>query len=164
MEDRQQLLFTKTSLDSSQQRTTPLDASSERLQGAMKPLRLKQASGLKRAMFVEKPDEWVIEPLTPNSLEWLKGVGESFSLPCLVSLSHVLESGPVHQRYFLSEKVCSGILRRVNQKGKRLPELIRKSLEAVVQKSTAATKPGRQSTDSIGKTGGGTERRTRGSE
>lgn len=136
MEDRQQLLFTKTSLDSSQQRTTPLDASSERSPGAMKPLKLKQASGLKQAMFVEKPDEWVIESLTPNSLAWLRGVGESFSLPCLVNLSQVLETTPVHQRYFLSAKACEGILRRAAKRGKELPEALRLALQAVVEASS----------------------------
>jgi hypothetical protein len=136
MEDRQQLLFTKTSLDSSQQRTTPLDASSERSPGAMKPLKLKQASGLKQAMFVEKPDEWVIESLTPNSLGWLRGVGESFSLPCLVNLSQVLETTPVHQRYFLSAKACEGILRRAAKRGKELPPALKDALEAVVSRAT----------------------------
>ena len=136
MEDRQQLLFTKTSLDSSQQRTTPLDALSERSPGAMKPLKLKQASGLKQAMFVEKPDEWVIESLTPNSLAWLRGVGESFSLPCLVNLSQVLETTPVHQRYFLSAKACEGILRRAAKRGKELPEALRLALQAVVEASS----------------------------
>jgi hypothetical protein len=136
MEDRQQLLFTKTSLDSSQQRTTPLDASSERSPGAMKPLKLKQASGLKQAMFVEKPDEWVTEFLTPNSLGWLRGVGESFSLPCLVNLSQVLETTPVHQRYFLSAKACEGILRRAAKRGKELPPALKDALEAVVSRAT----------------------------
>jgi hypothetical protein len=136
MEDRQQLLFTKTSLDSSQQRTTPLDASSERSLGAMKPLKLKQASGLKQAMFVEKPDEWVTESLTPNSLGWLRGVGESFSLPCLVNLSQVLETTPVHQRYFLSAKACEGILRRAAKRGKELPPALKDALESVVSRAT----------------------------
>jgi hypothetical protein len=101
----------------------------------MKPLKLKQASGLKQAMFVEKPDEWVIESLTPNSLGWLRGVGESFSLPCLVNLSQVLETTPVHQRYFLSAKACEGILRRAAKRGKELPEALRLALQAVVEAS-----------------------------
>jgi hypothetical protein len=139
MEDRQQLLFTKTSPDSSPQRTTPLDALSEHSQGAMKPLKLKPGSGLKQAMCVEKPAEWVIESSMPNTSVSLRGVGESFSLPCLVNLSNVLESGSVHQRYFLSEKACSGILRRAASRGKELPQALKQALEAVCSPASTPT-------------------------
>lgn len=141
MEDRQQLLFTKTCPDSSLPRTTPLDASSEHSQGAMKPLKLKRASGLKLAMCVEKPDEWVIESSMPNTLGWLRGVGESFSLPCLVNLSQVLETGPVHPRYFLSAKACEGILRRAAKRGKDLPPALKDALESVVASHATLTEP-----------------------
>jgi hypothetical protein len=99
----------------------------------MTPLKLKTGSGLKQAFLVAKPSEWVIESSMPNTLPWLKGVEESFSLPCLVSLSQVLENGPVPQRYFLSEKACSGILRRAEKRGKQLPEQLRAALTAVTQ-------------------------------
>lgn len=132
MDDHQQLLFGKTSPESSPPKTTLSAASSEGCSGAMKPLKLKAGSGIKQAFSVAKPSEWVIESSTPNTLAWLRGVGESFSLPCLVNLSSVLESGPVHQRYFLSAKACSGILRRAERRGKALPEQLRAALQAVV--------------------------------
>ena len=138
MDDRQQLLFGKTSPASSRRKTTPSAASSEGCSGAMKPLRLKAGSGIKQAFSVQKPSEWVIESSTPNTLAWLRGVGESFSLPCLVNLSQVLESGPVHQRYFLSAKACSGILRRAEKRGKELPEQLRVALQAVAEASSDA--------------------------
>lgn len=136
MEDRQQLLFGKTSPASSRRKTTPSAASSEGSSGAMKPLKLKAGSGIKQAFSVAKPSEWVIESSTPNTLAWLRGVGEFFSLPCLVNLSSVLESGPVHQRYFLSAKACSGILRRAERRGKELPEQLRLALQAVTEASS----------------------------
>jgi hypothetical protein len=37
------------------------------------------------------------------------------------SLSDILETGDVPQRYFLSPKACSGILRRAEKRGKELP-------------------------------------------
>ena len=131
MDGRQLSLFTKTSQGCSRRRTTHSDASSERCVGAMKPLRLKVESGLKQAFSVEKPDEWVIESSMPNTLAWLNVDGESFSLPCLVNLSTVLENEPVHQKYSLSQKACQGILRRAERRGKALPEPLREALQAV---------------------------------
>jgi len=131
MEDHQQLLFGKTSQEFSQQRTMPLDVSSPESWGSMKPLKLKAASGIRQAFSVEKPSEWVIESSMPSISAWPNEGGESFSLPCLVNLSQVLESGPVPQKYFLSEKACSGILRRAERRGKALPEQLRQALQAV---------------------------------
>src|ERR1700745_1909226 len=37
------------------------------------------------------------------------------------SLSDVLETGEVPQRYFLSAKACAGILRRADKRGRALP-------------------------------------------
>ena len=136
MDGHQQLLFGKTSQGSCQQKTMPLDASSQESWGSMRPLSLKKASGIRQAFSVEKPSEWVIESSTPNTLGWLRGVEGSFSLPCLVNLSKVLESGPVHQKYFLSEKACSGILRRAERRGKALPEPLRQALQAVAVASS----------------------------
>ena len=136
MDGHQQLLFGKTCQGSCQQKTMPLDALSQESWGSMRPLSLKKASGIKQAFSVEKPSEWVIESSTPNTLGWLRGVEGSFSLPCLVKLSKVLERGPVHQKYFLSEKACSGILRRAERRGKALPEPLRQALQAVAVASS----------------------------
>jgi hypothetical protein len=47
------------------------------------------------------------------------------------SLSDILETGDVPQRYFLSPKACSGILRRAEKRGKDLPPALKSALEAV---------------------------------
>ena len=48
---------------------------------------------------------------THNGSEWPKDVD-------VCSLSDVLETRPVPQRFFLSPKACAGILRRLTSKGK----------------------------------------------
>ena len=53
------------------------------------------------------------------------------SLPCLVNLSEVLETGQIPQRFFLSARACAGILRRAERRGKALPEALRAALEVV---------------------------------
>jgi hypothetical protein len=46
-------------------------------------------------------------------------------------LSDVLETGPLPQRFYLSQKACAGILRRAEKRGKELPPMLREALEAV---------------------------------
>lgn len=64
--------------------------------------------------------------LTLNSLEYHSGAAVS-------SLSDILETGDVPQRYFLSATACRGILRRAEKRGKTLPEQLRNALFQVVQ-------------------------------
>ena len=59
--------------------------------------------------------------LTLNTLEYHKDAEES-------SLLDVLETGSVPQRFFLSQKACSGILRRAEVRNKELPPLLKEAL------------------------------------
>ncbi len=52
------------------------------------------------------------------------------------SLSDVLETGEVPQRYFLTARACQGLLNRSEKNGKPMPENLRQILSGV-----AATKP-----------------------
>jgi len=45
------------------------------------------------------------------------------------SLSDVLETQPLPQRYCLSAKACLGILKRAERRGKKLPQMLRDALE-----------------------------------
>ena len=45
-----------------------------------------------------------------------------------VSLSSILEKGPIPARYFLSPKAAAGILRRAEKRGKELPPLLLQAL------------------------------------
>ena len=48
-------------------------------------------------------------------------------------LSDILETGVLPQRYYLSARACSGILRRAAKRGKRLPPLLQAALHTVAQ-------------------------------
>lgn len=70
------------------------------------------------------------ECLMPNTGECPKE--ESVS-----TLSQILEETP-HQKYYLSEKACLGILRRAEKRGKELPEILRLALIRQAQMMSSA--------------------------
>jgi hypothetical protein len=72
---------------------------------------------------------------SPTEFWTLSGL-ESPSVADVCSLSHTLETGDVPQRYFLSAKACSGILRRAERRGKELPEQLRLALAATADHQT----------------------------
>src|SRR3546814_15049798 len=57
------------------------------------------------------------------------------------SLSDILETGDLPQRYFLSAKACSGILRRAEKRGKTLPLALSRALGPTGDGASAQTKP-----------------------
>ena len=77
---------------------------------------------------------------SPTEFWTLSGL-ESHSAVAVCSLSHTLEIGDVPQRYFLSAKACSGILRRAERRGKELPLQLASALRqaAAMTEETAAT-------------------------
>ena len=75
------------------------------------------------------------ECLTLNTLEWP-------SAAAVCSLSDVLETQPVPQRFFLSATACKGILRRAEKRGKQLPEQLRAALSAVALAGDPKAQPG----------------------
>lgn len=54
------------------------------------------------------------------------------------TLSQILEAAP-HQKYYLSEKACLGILRRAEKRGKELSEILKQALIKQAQKMSNAT-------------------------
>ena len=72
---------------------------------------------------------------------WTLGFSESprEGVECL--LSDVLETSDVPERFYLSPKACSGILRRAGRRGKTLPTMLAMALRDQVQHghSTART-------------------------
>jgi len=80
--------------------------------------------------------------LAPSSEGWLNaGMGaptefltlstsQSPSAAVESSLSDILETGDVPQRYFLSAIACQGILGRAKKRGKTLPPVLAAALEA----------------------------------
>jgi len=49
------------------------------------------------------------------------------------SLSDILETGELPQRFFLSSRACAGILRRAEKRGKELPAPLEAALRAVAR-------------------------------
>lgn len=70
------------------------------------------------------------EFLTLNTSEFPNGAVVS-------SLSDILETGDVPQRFFLSAKACKGILRRAEKRGKALPPSLRDALLTVASEPTS---------------------------
>lgn len=66
---------------------------------------------------------------------------EFHSAAVACSLSDILETGDVPQRFFLSAKACRGILRRAEKRGRQLPPSLQTALERVAQ-TTTNDKPG----------------------
>lgn len=57
------------------------------------------------------------------------------------TLSDVLESSQVPEKYYLSPKACRGILRRAEKRGRALPPSLQTALERVAL-TTIKRKPG----------------------
>ena len=74
------------------------------------------------------------ESWTLNTCEWTGLDGLSLSDDGVCSLSDILETGDVPQRFFLTAKACRGILRRAARRGRTLPEPLRLALEAVASR------------------------------
>ena len=63
---------------------------------------------------------------------WTLDGSESHSDAGACSLSDILVTGDVPQRYFLTPRACAGILRRAEARHKVFPEVLRKALQKVV--------------------------------
>ena len=77
--------------------------------------------------------------LTLSSCEHADTLGRSPSDGDVCSLSDILETGDVPPRYYLTAKACSGILRRAGKRGKDLPPLLLRALEAVAGSEQTST-------------------------
>ena len=79
------------------------------------------------------------ECLTLSSVEHAASRGLSHNGGVVCSLSDILETGDVPQRYFLTAKACRGILRRAEKRGKDLPPQLARALQAVVASEPTST-------------------------
>jgi hypothetical protein len=71
--------------------------------------------------------------------EWTGLDGLSLNDDDVCSLSDILETGDVPQRYYLSAKACAGILRRAVKRGKALPQRLAHALQAVADLEPTST-------------------------
>ena len=66
------------------------------------------------------------ESLTLNTSEFHSGAA-------VCSLSDILETGDLPQRYYLSATSCRGILRRAEKRGKALPLMLLQALQQAAE-------------------------------
>jgi len=76
------------------------------------------------------------ECLTLSTSEWTGLEGQSLRDDGVCTLSDILETGDIPQRYYLSAKACRGILRRAAKRKKALPPMLEEALKAVVSASS----------------------------
>jgi len=70
---------------------------------------------------------------TLSSCEWMGTAELCLNDEGVCSLSDILETGALPQRYYLTAKACRGILRRAERRGKVLPDLLQRALEQVAK-------------------------------
>jgi hypothetical protein len=106
-------------------------------------------SGKTSPAFCHQTEEGILEPSLGRWGHWGMGLptgcwthngSEWPSAAAVCSLSDVLETGPLPQRFYLSQKACAGILRRAEKRGKELPTLLRQALWQVAEGSSAQEK------------------------
>ena len=89
--------------------------------------RLEPLSGAWSNSGIARPGEC----LTLSTSEHAATPTLSHSAAAGGSLSHILETGDVPQRFYLSPKACAGILRRAEKRGKELPPALHQALQQV---------------------------------
>ena len=114
----------RTSPESCPPRTTPLVASLAHSLEKTKLLSRQGSGGRTLVLSLDPKDKSATAFSTLNTSEW-----PNDAVVC--SLSQVLETDSVPQRFYLSPKACAGILRRAEKRGKTLPEPLETALRSV---------------------------------
>lgn len=127
----------KTSLESSQLKTTHSDASWAQWSEAMIPsFHQDGPDGRTRVWLMDPKDAPHGGASTPSTSAWPSD-GSGFSC----SLAEVLIRGDVPMRYFLSSTACAGILRRAENRDKTLPAALLRALKAVADSNRGGDRP-----------------------
>jgi hypothetical protein len=135
MQPIQDSLFGKMFRESSATKPTLLDVSSVPLSALLPRLKLKgDPDGQVRAWSADPKEIALGDALMLSTSAWPNDA-------CVCSLSDVLETGLIQQRYYLSGKACRGILRRAAKRGKELPMRLREALLAVARELSAEEIP-----------------------
>ena len=118
--------FGRTSQESSTPRTTRSDAFLGRLPAKMRHLSQQGRDGQTLVACMVPKEQSRGGSSTPNTSEWPNDAD-------VCSLSQVLETTLIPQRFFLSPRACAGILRRAEKRGKELPPALQTALLSVAQ-------------------------------
>src|SRR5690606_37802558 len=84
----------------------------------------RQSDGRVTVWFLDRKDGPRGLSKMPNFSDWPNDASVS-------SLSQILETEQIPQRFYSSQKACSGILRRAERRGKKLPPQLAHALQAV---------------------------------
>ena len=102
----------------------------------------------KDGTLVPSSERWANSGMGGPTEYWTLSISEHAAFPepfpsgdAVCSLSDILETGDLPQRYYLSPRACEGILRRAGNRGKVLPTMLLEALSAVVGESSDAGKP-----------------------
>jgi len=119
--------YGKTCPESSRTKKTPLGASWEDLSAQWMPYSRQETEAGPVKVWCRGQGHGLHGPfLTRNGSEWRSG-----AVAC--SLSSILETVSIPQRYYLSQTACAGILRRAEKRGKALPQMLHQALSAAVE-------------------------------
>ena len=116
--------FGKTSPASYRPATTPSGAFWLGLPARMSHYSRQGAGGQTLVLCMAPAAQSLGGSWTPNISDWPNDAA-------VCSLSQVLETDSIPQRFFLSAKACAGILRRAEKRGKALPEALHLALSEV---------------------------------
>src|SRR5690625_2745370 len=126
----QQSLFGRTSLEPYQAETMRSAAFWERLPAKIANSNRQGSDGRTLVVCLAPKEQSRGGYSMPNISAWPNDAA-------VCSLSQVLETGSIPQKYFLSSKACAGILRRAGKRGKALPPMLHQALQRVVGASSA---------------------------
>ena len=87
--------------------------------------------------LVSSSQQWGTSGISAPGGCSMRNISEWPSDGSACSLSDVLETGDVPQRFYLSAKACRGILRRAERRGKSLPPSLHAALLAVASARTS---------------------------
>jgi hypothetical protein len=110
--------------ESSTPKTMPSAAFLERLPVKVSRSQRQGKDGQTLVVCLAPKEQSRGESSMPNISEWPNAAA-------VCSLSQVLETTSIPQRFFLSSRACAGILRRADKRGKELPPALKTALESV---------------------------------
>lgn len=86
------------------------------------------------------PKRWPSSGILSDGVYLTASISESLNQDSESSLSGVIETGPVHSKYYLNPNAAQGIIRRTDRMGRNLFPPLRKSLEGLAKKTQSSKK------------------------
>ena len=122
-------------------RTSPASYQAGRMRRVVSYLMIQgvRTKDAKPTILIPSPQDFGNSGMVSPTECWTLNISEFPSGGAASSLSDILETGVVPQRYFLSAKACRGILRRAERRGKALPPPLQAALQVVADSEPTST-------------------------